>query len=409
VILVADDDYDTRFVLKLLLEKAGFDCLTAASGRDALRLAQQQLPQLLIVDVNMPDMSGLQVYESLAQHEQLKTTPVLFLASVSDLQALAASGVESDLCINKPFNKDTLLATVRAALSRNRRPRVQTIEDFRPGAVIADRYEVISEVGRGGMGVVFKVLDRERHEYLALKALNSSMGKQEAVGRFEREVGAMTKLAHPNLIRLYDADFTGSVAFYTMDLLDGASLQDVLDRRGALPPAEALAYTAKVGHALQAAHDMGFLHRDVKPDNVMFADDGEPVLMDFSLILEVGGGAHRHQRMTGVGMVVGTVGYLAPEALVPGADLDNRADIYSLGVTLYQMLVGQIPFEGFNDHDIMVKTFNEEPPLPTTVDPLLPYVAVSVCMRALKRNPAERFASAAEFAEACRIALDRVE
>jgi DNA-binding response OmpR family regulator len=404
VILVADDDQDTRFMLQLLLENAGWECVLASGGLEAVRLATERAPELMILDVMMPDLSGFDAYRRIREIPGRESTPILFLSGAGDTRRVVTGfdlGAEDYLV--KPFNKVTLLAKIRNVIARYRKQKQLSLQDFAPGAIIRDRYEVQLEVGRGGMGVVYQTFDRNLHTVVALKVLHTGMDRFEAAGRFEREVKAIALIEHPNLIRLYDAEFGADIQFYTMEFLDGPSLADRLDEVGPLSAIEALVYTAKVAEALQAVHDLGYLHRDVKPENILFrANQDEPILTDFSLILDYAGPS---RRLTQAGLVVGTVGYLSPEALFPGNPLDVRADIYSLGVVLYQLLTGRIPFDGLSDADIMMRTVKEPVPPPTILDPLIPHAAVEVCMRALRREPSARYSSAGDMAAAARSAI----
>ncbi len=190
----------------MLLTKHGYECHTAESGHAALKFTQTKRPDLIILDVNMPGLSGFRTFEYLKTVPGLQETPMLFLSGSSKTEDMVAGldlGAEDYLV--KPFNTAALLAKMRNVLTRHRAQRPARVDDLGPGAQIADRYQVMSILGRGGMGIVFRVYDEERKRTLALKAMHSNMAQVESFSRFEREIEAMALFEHPNLLRLFDA------------------------------------------------------------------------------------------------------------------------------------------------------------------------------------------------------------
>jgi len=405
MILVADDDRDMRDLLQTLLEGAGFDCAMASGGLEAVSMARELEPELIILDVMMPDLSGFEAFARIRATPSLENTPILFLSAASDERRVVRGydlGAEDYLA--KPFNQVTLMAKIRNVLARYRRSKPLSLEDFKPGFVIRDRYEVHHELGRGGMGIVYKCYDKQLCKDVALKVLSSNMGELEATERFQREVTALASVNHRNLVKLRDVEYGRDVSYYVMDFVPGLALDQRL-RDGPLTPKNALEVVSKVADALQIAHDVGILHRDLKPANILFDALGEPMLTDFSLGLDT---ESDDRRLTKSGLIVGTMGYLSPEGLRSPSNVDTRSDVYALGVVLYECLTGKHLFEGDDDFDWMVKTVTQDPPPPHTLDGSIPEAASWVCMQALAREPKQRIQSPALFADAMRKALARI-
>ena len=405
IVLIADDDPEMRTLLTVTLEAAGLECVTARNGEEALHLSGELNPELVILDVHMPGLNGFETYRRIRQNEVLANTPVIFLtASGDEAHILAGLDLGADDYLIKPFNPVTLPAKIRNILSRHRKYKSLSDEDFVPGSVIRDRYKVIREIGRGGMGVVYKVRDLKVGELRALKVLSSTVGRFEARARFEREVKTLTKLEHPNLVRFYDAELVGLLQFYTMDFVPGTSLTHKLAEE-TVPVPEALRLVYLLADALAVVHSHDILHRDVKPGNILFKLDGQPVLVDFGLMLAP---TSADRRLTRTGMVAGTVGYMSPEQVHLGEDLDGRTDVYALGVVLYEMLSGRVPFTGTNAMDIMTATVSKDPKPLIEVAPQVPQSVSDICARALSRERDDRYPSAAAMAKAVLKALDEL-
>jgi len=221
-------------------------------------------------------------------------------------------------------------------------------------------YEVIDELGRGGMAIVFKAKETELDREVAIKVLPFSLAfDKEFVERFQREARTSAKLEHPNIIPIYRVGKSGRVIYFVMKFLRGKPLSSVLAARGAgLPPAEIRRVLADVCRALAYAHKSGIVHRDIKPDNIMFDEHGHAVVTDFGIAKAASGG-----KLTGTGMSIGTPHYMSPEQAKAQA-LDGRSDIYSLGVVAYQCLTGGVPFDGEDSFSIGYKHIMEELPTP---------------------------------------------
>jgi serine/threonine-protein kinase len=268
------------------------------------------------------------------------------------------------------------------------------------------RYEVISELGQGAMGVVYKARDPLIDRVVAIKTINLSLAldeKDEYEQRFYQEARAAGRLSHHNIVTIYDVGKSGDVAYIAMEFLEGRELRDILnDTRGALPVDQAIDIVAQVAQGLAYAHEHGIVHRDVKPSNIMVVHDGHVKITDFG-IARMASAAVRTQ----TGMVLGSPKYMSPEQVV-GKVTDQRSDIFSLGVMLYEMLTGRAPFTGENINAIMYQTLNAVPPAPSSLNPAVPEMLNFIVAKAIAKGVEDRYQNAREMANdlrACRSSL----
>lgn len=257
------------------------------------------------------------------------------------------------------------------------------------------RYEVIGELGQGAMGVVYKARDPLIDRVVAIKTINLGLAldeKDEYEGRFYQEAKAAGRLNHPNIVTIYDVGKSGDVAYIAMEFLEGRELRDIMNERGILPVEQVLDVTAQVALGLAYAHEHGIVHRDVKPSNIMLVRDGHVKITDFG-IARMASAAVRTQ----TGMVLGSPKYMSPEQVV-GKDIDQRSDIFSLGVMLYELLTGQAPFDGENVNAIMYQTLNVLPAPPNTLNPSVPEMVNFIVAKALAKGIEDRYQNAEDFA-----------
>ncbi len=263
---------------------------------------------------------------------------------------------------------------------------------------IGDRvgdYEIVQVLGAGGMGQVFKVRNVLSDRIEAMKVLLPNLeGDPGLADRFLNEIKVQATLEHPNIAKLHTAMRIGNQLVMVMEFVDGTSLAQVL-QRGPLPPSTAAAYASEVLDALGYAHARGVIHRDIKPANIMLTSGGEIKLMDFGIARVQ---ADRH--LTKTGSTVGSLSYMSPEQ-INGGDPDGRSDLYSLGVTMYEMVTGRRPFVGDSDFKIMSGHLQQAPTAPIEVIPGIPAALSDIILMAMEKDPAVRFQSA----EAFRVAL----
>jgi serine/threonine-protein kinase len=252
------------------------------------------------------------------------------------------------------------------------------------------RYQVIARLGRGGMADVYKGFQPSLDRYVAIKVLHPSMVEEEEfVRRFQREAKNVARLRHPNIIQVFDYDNQGDTYYMVMEFLDGptlkAALEEVHRRREEMPLQVALRIVADVGAALAYAHEMGVVHRDVKPANIMLDRAGRVILTDFGVAKMLTG-----TKVTVTGSVLGTPAYMSPEQGM-GEPGDSRSDIYSLGVVLYELVTGRLPYDADTPLAVLLKHAHDPLPLPRTVNPALPEEIERIILRALAKDPADRY------------------
>jgi serine/threonine protein kinase len=252
-------------------------------------------------------------------------------------------------------------------------------------------YKISDKLGEGGMGVVYKAEDTKLHRSVALKFLSpQSLGTEEEKARFVREARAAAALDHPSICTVHEIDEAEGKTFISMAFVDGQNLHEMV-KSGPLDPDEARDIAIQVGEGLREAHEKGIIHRDIKSANIMVNKRGQVKIMDFGLA-KLSGRTKLTQAMT----VLGTVVYMSPEQAL-GDPVDHRTDIWSLGVVLYEMLTGKLPFLAGNDVAIVHKIIYEEPVSITNINPYVPPGLNAVVIRAMTKNKEDRYASIEEF------------
>ena len=253
-----------------------------------------------------------------------------------------------------------------------------------------EEYEILDELGRGGMAIVFKAKEKQLDREVAIKVLPFSLAfDKEFVERFQREARTSAKLEHPNIIPIYRVGKSGRVIYFVMKFLRGKPLSNILATRGSLPPQEIKKILAEVARALAYAHKKEIVHRDIKPDNIMFDEHGHAVVTDFGIAKAASGG-----KLTGTGMSIGTPHYMSPEQ-AKAQPLDGRSDIYSLGVVAYQCLTGAVPFDGEDSFSIGYKHIMEEIPTPP-IDTHDKRTLFEIIKKMMAKVPDQRFQNADE-------------
>lgn len=285
---------------------------------------------------------------------------------------------------------------------------------FRPGALVAGRYDIVEKIGRGGMGVVYRAHDRDLDETVALKIIHPSLISvdETIVERFKHETRVARRLAHPNILKVFDLGSVGDVFYLSMEYLEGTDLKSHLQAHGAMAVDEAVDVACQVCAGLAYAHASGVIHRDVKPHNIFLVDPatrfgstmldpGEPPSRWIVKILDFGlAKAIDVTQLSASGQLLGTPVYIAPEQANPkkGVPLDHRADLYSLGIVLYQMFTGEVPFQGATPIETALMHVNEPPAPPSSLRPDLPETIERVILKALAKDRDERYADARQIA-----------
>src|SRR2546425_2298735 len=258
---------------------------------------------------------------------------------------------------------------------------------------------VVRKLGTGGMANVYLAEDQELGRRVAIKMLDERhAGDEQFVERFRREAKNAAGLSHPNIVSIYDRGEAQGTYYIAMEYLDGTTLKELIVTRGQTPIAVAIDYTRQILAAVGFAHRHGIVHRDIKPHNVIVATDGRVKVTDFGIARS---GA---SQMTETGSIIGTAQYLSPEQ-ARGAPVDPRSDLYSLGIVLYEMLTGKVPFTGDAPVEIAMKHLSAIPEPPSKIRPGVPHDLDAVVMRALAKEPEQRYGSAEEMdADLARVA-----
>jgi eukaryotic-like serine/threonine-protein kinase len=260
-------------------------------------------------------------------------------------------------------------------------------------SVLGDRYRLEASIGSGGMAQVFRGQDTTLDRQVAIKILAPQFARDPSfVERFRREAQAAARLNHPNIVNVYDTGVDGDTNYIVMEYVEGRTLAEYLTRGGTLAPRKAAEIAEKVAEALAAAHAQGVIHRDIKPANIMVTRDGRVKVMDFGIARLVAGPDTVEQTAA----VLGTAAYLSPEQ-AQGQTVDARSDLYSLGIVLYEMVTGKPPFTGDSAMAVAYKHVQETPLPPSSLNADVPPRLDAVVMRALAKNPANRYQSAGEF------------
>jgi serine/threonine protein kinase/predicted negative regulator of RcsB-dependent stress response len=261
-----------------------------------------------------------------------------------------------------------------------------SIKELPVGSTFAGRYQVLEELGKGGMGKVYKVEDNEIKENVALKLLNPEVASDEkTIERFRNELKFARKITHKNVCRMYHLSKEEDSYYITMEYVSGEDLKSLIKRIGQFTPGKAVAIAKQVGEGLSEAHGLGVVHRDLKPQNIMIDKEGNVRIMDFGIARSV-----EARGVTQAGTIVGTPDYMSPEQ-VEGKEADQRSDIYSIGVILYEMMTGKVPFEGDTALSVALKHKTETPPDPRSINPQLPSDLSRMLLRCMEKDRERRY------------------
>src|SRR6266568_2862959 len=280
------------------------------------------------------------------------------------------------------------------------RPSVASRGDvLQPGTLFANRYEVKELLGTGGMGVVYRAFDRELQEPVAIKTLRPEAvaGDGVALERFKQEIRLARKITHRNVVRTYDLGEANGRYYLTMECVEGTSLKQLIVTRGRLPVPVVLTIGKQLCRALEVAHEQGVIHRDIKPQNIVVDPTGVLKVMDFGIARLAT--PPQGKGLTQEGMSIGTPDYMSPEQL-SGMELDARSDLYSAGVVLFECLTGRAPFEAASVYALIARHLEEESPDPRTLNADVPEALAQVIVKAMAREPADRYQSAAQMHDA---------
>ncbi|RMG13899.1 MAG: response regulator [Planctomycetota bacterium] len=434
IALVEDSEVVRRFALRLLRSK-GFEVSEHPDGAHALEHVLADPPDLVISDIQMPRLDGLELTRKLRETFDKRRLPIILVSVLSEEEDIV-SGFEAGAndYLVKPYRTSELLAKI-SILLRERDflrkadepapppPTARTArsegdegladDDTRPQIKAAaspryffDKYVVTREFGRGGMGTVYKAIRREDDLPVALKILAPRLSENRtAIARFLRECRVLAGLHSEHVVRVLDHGYDAGRYFLVMEAVEGDSLDRIVLRDGPLGQVEAAEVFAQVARALQDLSDQGLVHRDVKPANIIRRhEDGKVKLVDFGLAKRV----NEASSLTDTGYALGTSYYVAPE-VIEGAKADERSDLFAVGVSLFEVVTGRRPFSGVVPYQIFKRIVSGPTPDPTEFRADLSPGLVAVINRLLARDLSERYACGAEVEQDLRAWLESEE
>ena len=323
-----------------------------------------------------PDLARIGI--ELSPQRGLLATQAIFILAGEDAKRVAGRSISA-------------AATALTAAATGQGVSFDSLSEVGPGTLLGSRFEILSTLGAGGMGVVFKARDRELDDLVALKMLKRDVaGDGALVERLKSELKLARKITHPNILRTFDFGEIDGNPFISMEYVRGLTLRAMLERSGRLPYSAGLRLARQLTSGLAAAHALAIIHRDIKPENIILDSQGNAKLMDFGLARPV---TRVTPGQTQAGFIVGTPHYLAPEQL-EGKEPDQRADVYACGVVLFEVFTGRLPFGGDNLMEIISKHMREAPAAPHEFWPEIPPALEHLLLRCLEKDPAARYADA---------------
>ncbi len=405
-IALVEDSPAMAKLIELKLKAQGHDITHYPDGQLGLQGVTDNPPEILVLDVDLPYISGFEVAQRIRDTEAIETLPILMLTGRSDVQSRVKGLEYADDYLNKPFSPDELMARIKALLRRSNFSS-QTVSANKSSAVpkqvrqvkalageTIGQYTDLVEIGKGGMSIVYKAMDTALNRYVGLKFFTDLTENQEMKERFMREAETAATLNHGNICNVYTIGETQEgYPFMVMPFLDGENLEERL-RKGPIKFEQSINYIRQIARGLANAHDQGIVHRDVKPANIFITKQGTVKLLDFGVAL-LQRSAH-NQKLTQPGSMLGTISYMAPEQIL-SLDVDARADIWSLGAIIFEMLSGAQPFPDKGNMMASINAIVHEP-LPQIEDyiPMVKPGIKRILDKTLCKDPNERYKSTIE-------------
>ncbi|MBI4854378.1 MAG: protein kinase [Acidobacteria bacterium] len=428
-VFIVDDNLNNLELLEKLLSENNYRVRMASSGKRALRAIRTELPELIMLDINMPEMDGYQVCQDLKSTPQTQSIPIIFISALDDvLDKVKAFKLGAVDYVTKPFQVEEVLARIENQLvisrlrkeleARNsqleakneelKRKNEELINSYEranrifsalsevlPGTVLDGKYRLEEKIGSGGFGSVYKATHLSLNNPVAIKVFcPSNSATPLDLERFRLEGVSSCQINHPNAISIYDFSISSTgIAYLVMELLKGISLADKLKQKKCLSVNQCLEIAVPVCQVLAKAHLAGIIHRDIKPENIFLhkSSSGEIVkVLDFGIAKLLGESTDPDKFDTG-GVVLGTPTYLSPERIT-GDPYDGRSDIYSLGVVLYEMLTGVIPLtiKQTNLAALIYVHMTQSPVALRELNPTIPEAMETIVMEALNKDPEKR-------------------
>jgi DNA-binding response OmpR family regulator len=400
-LLVVDDNEMNRDMLSRRLQRRGFGVLVAADGEKALEIVDKETVDLVLLDIMMPGIDGIEVLKRLrAKHSQVQLPVIMATAKAHSEDVVKALELGANDYVTKPIDFPVVLARVQAQLRTKAaapapRSGEPTAAEIEPGVVLAKKYRLEELIGSGNFGAVYRARHLDLDLDVAVKVLLPNFtANEESMRRFRQEGVAACRVRHPNAVTVSDFGVTETgVAFLVMELLQGTTLVDEIRRYGKVPPQRCLEILQPVCEVLAEAHAAGLVHRDVKPENIFLhvTPRGEEIkVLDFG-IAKLVGETVTQENLTAEGWILGTPAYIAPER-VNDQGYDGRSDVYSVGILLFEMLTGKRPFRTSRQDPmgLLMMHVNAEPPTLRSVAPELSAELEELVARTIRKRPDER-------------------
>jgi len=403
-VLVVDDDEMNRDMLSRRLKRAGYQVQTAIDGYKALAAVRAEEFDLVILDIAMPGISGIEVLRILRESYSTNELPIIMATAHSASEdVVEALDLGANDYVTKPIDFPVLLARIHSHLRTKRSAAKEAVPTssavqptkIEPGSVIAESYQLISKLGTGSTGMVFRALHLRLETEVAIKILRSSLDTSEqAVMRFRQEGISTCRVKHPNAVSVLDFGVTpDGIAYLVMELLEGRSLADLLGRQARITLRQCAKIVQPICEVLAEAHSVGVIHRDIKPENIFLQATRQGVVvkvLDFG-ISKLVGDMIETSKLTADGTLVGTPAYMAPERL-RNESYDGRSDVYSLGIMIYEMLLGQVPFRSAQGDllALIQMQLNESPTPPSQLVSGFPPAIENLILQCLDKDPVRR-------------------
>jgi CheY-like chemotaxis protein len=432
LILIVDDMPQNLRLLRFILSSAGSKVLEASSVEQARLHLQTTIPDVILLDILMPETDGYTLCQELQAATQTAQIPIIFLSALNDaMDKVKAFSVGGSDYICKPFDAAEVLARVahqvrlvrvQRELEREKqrlakrnlelaRAQEATLQAFSTmtqhllGKVLDDKYSLEEQIGSGGFAVVYRATSLEWQRPVAVKILRplGALQSEKRISRFRQEGISTCRVNHQNAVAILDSGTSrDGINYLVMELLNGCTLRDEFKDDKPLSLARCIQIIVPVCEVLAEAHRAGVVHRDIKPDNVFLhrGTAGEIVkVLDFGIAKLIDDEESPRDALTSPGELIGTPIYMSPEQLT-GDPYDGRADVYSVGIMLYEMLAGRLPFPALRDSplQVMLAHINKPPPRLRLVNPEIPAQVEAVVLSALAKEPAQR-PTAADFLE----------
>ncbi len=370
-IICADDEPSIQRILKRILESRGYEVHTCANGQEVLQSFRDQPADLVLLDVSMPIMSGIEACKELRKRPDSYDVPIIMVSGIGNEDTIT-EGLSSgaDDYILKPFQPEEILAKVSVALKR-REAQTATDLGMAIGSRFVGRYDITRKLGSGGFSSIFHAMDVSQDPALevALKIFDLPVSKRSDsrfISLFLREAYELAKLDHPNIVKLHEFGQTGHFYFLALEFLKGEAVDQRVTRKGPMESADVIHIGYDIARALEYLHEQKIVHRDVKPANLFILEDGSAKLVDFGLAKQ-----QDESTLSLSDEFRGTPAFVSPEYILGNKVVDIRSDIYSLGATLYYAMSSVILFAGKNAMEILNKHFQVIPPPLQQFDPMV--------------------------------------